>query len=172
MRKFRRAESDPTEAPIVVERFEAGGEDLGGVSNPDGVLRTLLDQAARRTGAERGLVESERFGHRKGAFSGAEQDGPGKVQAAEGGTLFLDEIGDLPLELQPKLLRLLQERTYERLGDATRRNGRPTCAWSPRVGSDATSTSDSTSSRSRSRPCASGGRTSPCCCGTPSTRRR
>jgi NtrC-family two-component system response regulator AlgB len=70
---------------------------------------------------ERGLVESELFGHKRGAFTGADQDRAGKVQAAEGGTLFLDEIGDLPFELQSKLLRLLQERTYERLGDPVER---------------------------------------------------
>lgn len=62
------------------------------------------------------LFESELFGYRKGAFTGAESDFPGKVRLAEGGTLFLDEIGDLPLQVQPKLLRLIENRTIEPLG--------------------------------------------------------
>jgi two-component system, NtrC family, response regulator AtoC len=62
------------------------------------------------------LLESELFGYRKGAFTGADQDFKGKVEMADGGSLFFDEIGDLPASIQPKLLRLLENRTFEPLG--------------------------------------------------------
>jgi NtrC-family two-component system response regulator AlgB len=65
----------------------------------------------------RELLESELFGHVKGSFTGAVADTSGKVAVADGGTLFLDEIGETPPEIQPKLLRLLQEREYERVGE-------------------------------------------------------
>lgn len=63
------------------------------------------------------LLENELFGHRKGAYTGAQESSEGRVAQAEGGTLFLDEIGDFPLALQPKLLRFIQDKEYERVGD-------------------------------------------------------
>ncbi len=104
---------------------------LGETGTGKGIVARVLHYASPRASKpfvtvfcpnlERGLVESELFGHRRGAFTGADHDRAGKVQAAEGGTLFLDEVGELPLELQPRLLRLLQEKTYERLGDPEER---------------------------------------------------
>jgi DNA-binding NtrC family response regulator len=69
------------------------------------------------TSIPRELFESEFFGHAKGAFTGAIKDRTGRFEAAVGGTLFLDEVGEIPLELQSKLLRVLQEKSYERVGE-------------------------------------------------------
>lgn len=68
------------------------------------------------------LFESELFGHERGAFTGASMQRAGRLELADRGTLFLDEVGDMPLEVQPKLLRTLQEHTYERLGSARTKN--------------------------------------------------
>lgn len=67
------------------------------------------------------LFESELFGHRRGAFTGAVQNAPGRVSQADGGTLFLDEVGDVPMDLQSKLLRFMQDHEYERVGDPVTR---------------------------------------------------
>ena len=89
------------------------------------VLAQGLHQASRRSGRfvaincaaiPENLLESELFGHERGAFTGATKTTPGKIETAHGGTLMLDEIGDLPLALQAKLLRFLQERRIERIG--------------------------------------------------------
>jgi formate hydrogenlyase transcriptional activator len=89
------------------------------------IARAIHQQSSRRQGrfvslncaAIPGpLLESEIFGHERGAFTGACTQTKGRFQMADGGTLFLDEVGDLPLELQPKLLRALQEQEFERLG--------------------------------------------------------
>ena len=89
------------------------------------IAKAIHDQSARCSGPfvrvncaaiPAGLLESELFGHEKGAFTGAWTQRAGRFQLANGGTLLLDEIGDLPLELQPKLLRVLQEQEFERLG--------------------------------------------------------
>ncbi len=89
------------------------------------LARGLHDASPRRDGAfiaincaaiPETLLESELFGHEKGAFTGAVKTTPGKIEQAEGGTLFLDEVGDIPLPLQVKLLRFIQERVIERIG--------------------------------------------------------
>jgi NtrC-family two-component system response regulator AlgB len=108
----------PTDAAVLLRGETGTGK---------GVLARALHGWSRRAGGPFvtvscpslgvELLESELFGHCKGAFTGAVRDAAGKVAAAEGGTLFLDEIGDLPPNLQPKLLRFLQEKQYERVGE-------------------------------------------------------
>lgn len=101
------------------------------VLGPSGTGKSVLAREVHKRSAQREaafvtincpslskeLLESELFGHVKGSFTGAVADTQGKVAAADGGTLFLDEIGEMPLSIQPKLLRLLQEREYERVGE-------------------------------------------------------
>jgi formate hydrogenlyase transcriptional activator len=91
------------------------------------MARAIHERSSRRSHAfvklncaaiPTGLLESEMFGHEKGAFTGAVSQRVGRFELAHGGTIFLDEIGEIPLELQPKLLRVLQEREFERLGSS------------------------------------------------------
>ena len=122
-----------------------------------------------------GLIEAELFGHEKGAFTGATEKRLGRFELAHGGTIFLDEIGEVSGEVQVKLLRVLQEHEFERLG------GRETIKVDVRViaatnrdlqravaeaRSGRTCTTGSAFSRCGSRRCASAGRTSPCSCTT------
>jgi NtrC-family two-component system response regulator AlgB len=114
----------PSEASVLLRGESGTGK---------GVLARSVHSRSRRSAGpfvtvhcpslSRELLESELFGHARGAFTGAVEATEGKVAAAEGGTLFLDEIGDLPTALQPKLLRFVQERVYERVGESRTRTG-------------------------------------------------
>jgi transcriptional regulator with GAF, ATPase, and Fis domain len=108
----------PTDATVLVLGETGVGKEL--------VARAIHERSPRRerplikvncTAIPQELFESEFFGHVRGAFSGAFKDRVGRFQLADSGTLFLDEIGDLPLEMQPKLLRVLQEGEFEAVGD-------------------------------------------------------
>jgi formate hydrogenlyase transcriptional activator len=123
-RKFQAVLDDvqvvaPAECAVLIQGETGTGKEV--------IARAIHDSGPRQSGPFVGLncaaipgalLESELFGHEKGAFTGAVTQTIGRFQAAHGGTLFLDEIGDLPLELQPKLLRVLQEQQYERLGSS------------------------------------------------------
>jgi formate hydrogenlyase transcriptional activator len=112
----------PTDATVLITGESGTGKEL--------VARAIHDQSARRerpliklncSAVPEGLFESEFFGHVKGAFTGALRDKPGRFELADGGTLFLDEIGEVPLAMQAKLLRVLQEQELERVGDTRTR---------------------------------------------------
>jgi len=125
--------AEPSMVRAVQISFKAAETDanmliLGASGTGKSVLaREIHKRSARKQAAfvtvncpslSRELFESELFGHARGSFTGAIAETSGKVAAADGGTLFLDEIGEMPAEIQPKLLRLLQEREYERVGEA------------------------------------------------------
>ena len=120
--KFRALMSEvekvaPVDSAVLIQGETGTGKEV--------IARAIHEASPRRkqrfvalncAAIPRDLLESQLFGHERGAFTGAWAQTQGRFQMADGGTLFLDEIGDMPLELQPKLLRALQEREFERLG--------------------------------------------------------
>jgi len=122
-RVFRLIETlEPSEATVLLTGESGSGKEV--------VARAIHSRSVRRggpfvvvnCGALRGeLLERELFGHARGAFTGAVRERAGRFEVADGGTLFLDEVADLPLQLQVKLLRALQERSFERVGEGTPR---------------------------------------------------
>ena len=106
-----------TDAPILITGESGTGKELAALAiHERSQYRSGPFMAINCAGIPPTLIASELFGHEKGAFTGAHERRIGRIEAAAGGTLFLDEIGDLPVDLQPHLLRFLQERTILRIG--------------------------------------------------------